>query len=153
MQSYATCTPKAMNESLMSIVCAEMLSRTLVSCDAATDFQRVVSLSVAARHGTWSYSQESQTFTLYCQACEKVVRDENRLWHNRAASCSLARSRSVGAVSCLTPSCDPRVETVGCRYAAESADAMNRRWEFMQENGDALKRIKMASRVIRDCVT
>ncbi|KAH9582016.1 hypothetical protein LSM04_002794 [Trypanosoma melophagium] len=59
---------------IVELVCAEHLQRTLLSCDEATAFQRIVSQAVASRHGEWGFEQHN-----HYESNVEEIRESRRL--------------------------------------------------------------------------
>ncbi|ORC93064.1 uncharacterized protein TM35_000023900 [Trypanosoma theileri] len=59
---------------IVELVCAEHLQRTLLSCDEATSFQRIVSQAVACRRGEWGFEQYNHHYNRIdgMRECEKM---------------------------------------------------------------------------------
>ncbi|RHW68603.1 hypothetical protein DPX39_100063400 [Trypanosoma brucei equiperdum] len=113
---------------VVEIICTEHLQRTLLMCDEATAFQRVVSERVASSGGKWTFEQ-------YDFMLRHVVGDGDG--DGDARNCRnehlLALLREAGGERC---------------WGGITA-ALRRREEFMQKEGLLLRRIAVAAKGIR----
>lgn len=135
-----------------TLVCEEMLSRTRLRCDEDTEFQRVVSVYVAACHGTWSYSQQDGVWTVYCAACGRQCGGGPCGRHSMAGRepCSRRLQQRFQDHSRLyTPIC---AASERLAHASEVSAMLSRRDSFMMNENVLIQRIQAASAGIRDTV-
>ncbi|KAK7199848.1 hypothetical protein NESM_000032600 [Novymonas esmeraldas] len=155
----ALCTSLAAQQ----LQCAEMEGRTRLVCDAITDFQRIVALRVAERHGRWTFffTDIGPGSGSSCPRCSCSTGDAQH--RDDGAKRGAAENRCDGAAlrgSCFTSLRD-EAELRGqhppgnlpCRYASEAGARLDRRHQFQQEYGLLLQRIKAASEGIQDSTT
>ncbi|GET93205.1 hypothetical protein LtaPh_3613800 [Leishmania tarentolae] len=149
------------NWSLMvqEVLCAEMEARTLLACDALTDFQRIVSLCVTERYGRWMmyFSEDKPRSEWSCPKCGYTEEDVCTLSSQRPMPTSDVYLETLLHEPCLTSLCD-EVELHGnqshrCRYASDAAMRLRRQYLFQRECGSILQRIKSASQGIQESVT
>ncbi|KAF8288151.1 hypothetical protein BCY84_10854 [Trypanosoma cruzi cruzi] len=103
----------------VELICAEHLQRTLLACDEATAFQRIVAQAVVLHGGHWGFEQHH------------ALGGEG---HRGFPLKTIISKRDGRRVSRRTQKIDPVLE---------------RREEFMQNEGTLLRRMAAASRGIR----
>lgn len=146
------------------MLAGEVLARTLLQCDEASDFQRVVSARIAARHGTWSYSQEEQRWSVYCANCGRQCQPQGRRCgepeitgpcnphlRQRLTEQSRLGFADGGRLPLHTPACArwESESSQGCVYTHEAIALLNRRSEFLKTDGAVISRILRASEGLR----
>lgn len=154
--------PQVCSLAAQQLLCDELESRTRLTCDALTDFQRIVSLCVAERHGRWSFALSSPkggSGSWCCPRCGHTQDDASYLSVQRSNDNNAEDSAHVrwfAAGECRTPCCSAeelRASSNQCMYASDASALLKRRFAFQQEFGGVLQRIRAASQGIQDSVT
>lgn len=149
---------------VQQLICAEMEARTRLTCDALTDFQRIVGLCVSERFGRWTFTLTSSAHTgggWSCPRCGCTQQDAacggNQPGASDTQKASVDKVRAFfSSEGCRTPFCSAeelRATSNRCMYAADASALLERRYAFQQEFGSLLQRINAASQGIQESVT
>ncbi|CAD2214236.1 hypothetical protein ADEAN_000168100 [Angomonas deanei] len=136
------------SQRMCELECKEMVHRTTLVCDEASDFQRLISLYIASRHGTWGFSQENTAPEQFCKFCGRNQADAVEEEELHKVQVDVRGNRME------TPLCglDELYSDKGCRYTAEVLEMMRRREEYHKNISPVLERIAAASQGIQSAI-